>query len=89
MEHRAHAAQFLKDLEDQMSDWIFEAPRIADFAILPFVRQFAFIDKAWFDAQPWPKLQHWLQRFLASKAFAEIMLKYPPWAEGDPITRFP
>ena len=89
LEHREHAAQFLKDLEDQMSDWIFEAPTIADFAILPFVRQFAFIDKPWFDAQPWPKLQHWLQRFLASKAFAEIMLKYPPWADGDPIILFP
>ena len=28
-------------------------PRLADVAIFPFVRQFAFIDKTWFDAQDW------------------------------------
>ncbi|MFY0622299.1 MAG: glutathione S-transferase [Pelagimonas sp.] len=56
---------------------------LADYAILPFVRQFAFIDKAWFDAQDWPHLNAWLARFLDSGLFASIMSKYAPWAEGD------
>lgn len=56
---------------------------LADYAILPFVRQFAFIDKAWFDAQDWPQLHAWLDRFLDSDLFASIMSKYTPWAEGD------
>ena len=63
--------------------------RLADMAILPFVRQFAMIDKAWFDAQPWPQLSAWLDQFLVSSAFLAIMHKYPPWHPGDAPTPFP
>jgi glutathione S-transferase len=58
-------------------------------AILPFVRQFAFVDKIWFDAQPWPRLQRWLEAFLISPAFLSVMDKYPQWRPGDPVTAFP
>jgi glutathione S-transferase len=68
---------------------MFERPTIADFAILPFVRQFAFIDKPWFDNQPWPNLSAWLARFLDSPEFAAIMQKYPQWHAGDPPVLFP
>ena len=54
------AAVFLSDLDTTIGDWIFDRPTLADFAILPFVRQFAFVDKDWFDVQPWPKLLSWL-----------------------------
>lgn len=89
IEQRALAAEFLADLDRQIGDWIFERATLADFAILPFVRQFAFIDKAWFDAQPWPKLQKWLEQFLASERFERIMLKYAQWHEGDSPVLFP
>ena len=88
-EHRALASQFLTELDAQITAWIFENPTIADYAILPFVRQFAFIDKAWFDAQPWPNLQNWLRRFLASDLFDAIMTKHPRWVDGDDPTLFP
>jgi glutathione S-transferase len=88
-EERAKAAVFLTDLEGQLSDWIFDRPTLADFAILPFVRQFAFIDKAWFDAQPWPRLHAWLERFLTSDQFDRIMAKHPIWDEADAATLFP
>lgn len=80
---RELAAGFLGALDRQIGDWIFARPTLADFAILPFVRQFAFIDKAWFDARPWPGLQAWLDRFLASEQFDAVMNKYPQWREGD------
>jgi glutathione S-transferase len=86
---RAKAITFLCDLDAQITDWMFDRPTLADFAILPFVRQFAFIDKPWFDAQPWPNLYHWLDRFLTSDAFAQIMTKYPQWHEDDAPTLFP
>ena len=89
LHHREEAARFLTDLDARIDSWIFARASLADFAILPFVRQFAFIDKAWFDAQPWPRLQDWLARFLASEPFTRIMLKYPAWEEGTPGTRFP
>lgn len=86
MAERAKAADFLTDLEAQITDWIFDAPSIADFAILPFVRQFAFIDKSWFDAQDWPRLQAWLDAFITSDRFAAIMTRYDQWHEGDAPT---
>lgn len=88
-ENRAKASAFLTDLDAQIDTWIFDRPTMTDFAILPFVRQFAFIDKAWFDAQPWPNLQAWLERFLASDQFQGVMQKYPQWAPGDVPTTFP
>lgn len=88
-QHRVIAAQFLSDLEKQMGGWIFAKPTLADFAILPFVRQFAFIDKPWFDAQAWPHLREWLARFLTSDRFAQIMTKYGQWKAKDLPTYFP
>lgn len=88
-QHRAQASAFLNDLNNQIDGWMYGRPTLADYAILPFVRQFAFIDKAWFDAQPWPNLQGWLADFLGSDAFAQIMDKFPQWQDGDPPTLFP
>jgi len=62
---------------------------LADMAIAPFVRQFAQVDQSWFESQPWPFLKRWLDTFLQSKEYAAIMLKYPQWRAGDPITNFP
>lgn len=87
--HRADAMVFLSDLNGIMSNWIFERPTVADFAILPFVRQFAFIDKVAFDVADLPKLQNWLARFLESPRFTEIMSKYSKWVEGDIEPIFP
>lgn len=88
-EHRAYASAFLADLDAQLGEWLFDRPTLADYAILPFVRQFAFIDKAWFDAQPWPNLHRWLEAFLASAEFTQIMGKYPQWKPDDPAIYFP
>lgn len=65
---RDKASVFLSDLNAQIGTWMFDSESLADNAILPFVRQFAFIDKDWFDAQPWPNLQAWLARFWPHRA---------------------
>lgn len=87
--HRAVAADFLTELDQQINGHIFGKPTLADFAILPFVRQFAFIDKPWFDAQPWPNIHVWLTAFLTSDAFTQIMPKFPLWKPGDAPLCFP
>jgi glutathione S-transferase len=79
---RTDAIAFFNDLEAKLEDWIFDGPSLADYALLPFVRQFASIDIAWFNAQPWPRVQGWLCRFLASDRFQAVMIKHPVWAEG-------
>lgn len=62
---------------------------MADIALLPFIRQFAFVDKAWFDSAPYPQLQRWLTDFLDSDAFKQIMPKFAQWHEGDTPIVFP
>lgn len=91
-EERAKAAAFVQDLDAQLAGkpWLFgAAPRLADLAILPFIRQFAHADLAWFEAQNWPSAVRWLSAFKASERFAAIMRKYPQWQEGDAPTVFP
>ena len=39
---------------------------LADMALLPFVRQFAQVDAAWFSQAPLPGVQRWLAEHLAS-----------------------
>ena len=83
---RSIAHEFLHALDLQLNNqkWLFgDTASLADMAILPFVRQFAFIDKARFDAQDWPQLAQWLDAFLGSDMFASVMHKYPVWRAGD------
>ncbi len=85
-EHRAAAAAILHDLNARLHDAPFllgERFTLADAAIAPFVRQFAFADRSWFDAQPWPQLRSWLDRFIESARFLRAMKKYPVWQRGQ------
>ncbi|MEO9459301.1 MAG: glutathione S-transferase [Lentilitoribacter sp.] len=61
---------------------------LADLAIFPFVRQFANVDKDWFNDQPWPNLIKVLDNFVSSERFLSIMEKYPRWQEGDQAIYF-
>jgi glutathione S-transferase len=48
---------------------------LADMALLPFVRQFAQVDAAWWRTAPLPALQAWLSRLLATDLFVAVMAK--------------
>lgn len=58
-------------------------PALADFAIFPFVRQFAAVDRDWWASTPYKAVRQWLQSHLDSALFARIMRKRKPWAPGD------
>ncbi len=86
LEERSKAAQFLTHLEGRLGTqaWLMGPDAtLADYAILPFVRQFANTDRDWFENQSWPKLLAWLNLFVESDTFLNIMIKYTPWTEGD------
>ncbi|MBM3345845.1 MAG: glutathione S-transferase [Betaproteobacteria bacterium] len=75
---RDEAAPILADLDDRLSRHaclLGESPNIADAAIVPFVRQFAMVDAAWFAATPWRALARWLDGWLASPRFMAVMQK--------------
>ena len=90
-QERAKAHAFLHDLNAQLTQkYLFkDTPTLPDMAILPFVRQFANIDKARFDTENWPNLARWLDDFLISPLFQSILQKYPTWQSGDAPTYFP
>lgn len=56
---------------------------LTDAAIMPFVRQFAAVDRQWFNAQPLPHLQVWLAGHLASGLFKTIMARITTWSPHD------
>lgn len=54
---------------------------IADAAILPFIRQAAYVNKDYFKTLPFPHLQKWLNDFLKSELFLSVMPKLKIWKE--------
>lgn len=90
--YRSRAEQFLVRLETLLSQHRFLLGQqlcVADIAIFPFVRQFAYVDKSWFDRAPYPNLQCWLEGLLISELFVQCMHKQPLWQEGDVCCQFP
>jgi len=88
-EHRQSASAYLKNLQLRLAARPFlygEKACLADMAIAPFVRQFAFADRTWFEQQAWPELLAWLDKILASPLFLSIMGKQKIWLSGSNST---
>ena len=72
--YRERAEEFIALLENLLEKHRFllgQTLSVADIAIFPFIRQFAFVDKEWFDSAPYPNLQSgcksfWFATFLFS-----------------------
>lgn len=91
-EYRIEAIPYLEALDKMLSAHEYlmgDMLSFADVALLPFIRQFAHVDKAWFDASPFNHLIRWLDHLLASPLFLSVMQKYPQWHPGDEEILFP
>jgi glutathione S-transferase len=76
--YRSEGEVFLRKLDELLAgrDYLLgNHPSLADVALMPFVRQFAHVDREWFAQTPYVRLQGWLQRFLESDLFTSIMKK--------------
>ena len=90
--HRHEGSLYLGRLNAQLSATKYSFGNnvaLADMAIAPFVRQFAHTDRAWFNEQPWPRLQAWLAEFTESQIYSSVMQKYPAWESGNAGVVFP
>ena len=90
--HREKCLNFINALEEQLScsQFLYDDKISAlDISILPFIRQFRIADMEWFDSLAKPNIQNWLMKFLESKLFKSIMIKYDKWEEGDEKIFFP
>ncbi|MDP6199076.1 MAG: glutathione S-transferase, partial [Porticoccaceae bacterium] len=84
--YRLQGERFLSKLDQllQANQYLLaDSPTLADIAIFPFIRQFAFVDKAWFDQSSYQHLRRWLHYFIESPLFAQAMHKYPAWQPQD------
>ena len=86
VEIRQQAVDILTELSDRLAQHPYilgQAPSLLDLCVFPIIRQFAFVDKTWFDHQFSADLLPWLNHFLQSPMFSQIMQKYPQWRQGD------
>lgn len=91
-EYRQQGEVFLQLLEELLtknSYLLGENITIADIGIMPFVRQFAHVDRDIFYSLPYPNLQRWLQDWLSHPLFLQAMTKFQPWQEKDDEVVFP
>lgn len=80
--YREQGEQFLQRLEaalEQHDYLLGDKPSMADVAIFPFIRQFAAVDADWFARSAYPKLRDWLEGWLQSQLFEEVMQKFPTY----------
>lgn len=92
LHHRDLGEIFLRRLDTRLTQHpqLFgDRPSLADFAIFPFVRQFANTDRAWFDVQSFAGLRTWLDGHLNSELFQSVMTKEAAWRPGDMEPIFP
>ena len=90
-EYRQKGEIFLRVLEELLTKnpyLLGKTVTIADIGIMPFVRQFAHVDRDIFYSLPYPNLQRWLQDWLQHPLFLQAMTKLQPWQEGDEIVIF-
>jgi glutathione S-transferase len=83
--YRQQGEQFLQALETVLQQHRFllsDSASVADVAIFPFIRQFAAVDAEWFAGSAYPQLRAWLNGWLESALFVQIMQKFPTYIES-------
>lgn len=92
-QYRADCEVFLVKLEKLLEQHAFlcsEQLTVADIGIFPFIRQFAGVDRQWFDACSYTHLRDWLKCCVECEDFIQIMKKSPLWKDNKQnVTVFP
>jgi glutathione S-transferase len=84
--HRAAGLELLAELDERLKEREYldgDTRGFSDFALFPFVRQFAGVDEHWFAAQTPTRVRQWLAILVASELFERAMVTIAPWAEGQ------
>ena len=74
--YRDQAGEFLLVLEERLTRNRYvcgQQASIADVAIFPFIRQFASVDREWWQHSPFQAVNNWLKSFIESELFALVM----------------
>jgi len=90
-DYRKRGEVFIQKLEVLLADnnYLLGADiSAADIGIMPFVRQFAHVDREVFYGLPYPNVQRWLTAGLGDPPFFFALKKYQPWQAGDELVIF-
>ena len=85
MTDRKSCENFVSQLETKLENGAYlmgDRASLADYALLPFVRQFARVDRQWYLQSPYPRLRDWLNRHLQMPLYTKAMAKYPLWLDS-------
>ena len=81
---RASCELYIQQLEQRLTEHTFlmsDKESLADIALIPFIRQFARIERQWYLQSPYPMVRQWLNRYLQSPTFTKVMAKHPLWVD--------
>ncbi|MDP2561595.1 glutathione S-transferase [Psychrobium sp. 1_MG-2023] len=90
-EQRQACEHYIQLLEQRLTQHAFlfsDKESFADIALVPFIRQFARVERQWYLQAPYPHLRQWLNNYLQSKMFSKVMAKYPLWLESRELILF-
>jgi glutathione S-transferase len=90
-ECRQACEAYIQDLEDRLSkhDYVFgEFESLADIAILPFIRQFAKVERSWYVSSHYINVKRWLNKYLQSTMFNKVMALHSIWEVGSEVILF-
>lgn len=81
---------YIQELENRLANTSCQKPFImsdqeslVDIALLPFIRQFAKVERQWYLKSPYPKVRQWLNHYLQSTMFTKVMAKHHVWVARD------
>lgn len=73
---------FIQKLENRLiqNPFLISAQEsLADIALIPFIRQFAKVERQWYLQSPYPRVRRWLNCYLQSGMFTRVMGKVEVW----------
>ena len=88
---RVVCEQYIKQLEQRLTEHRFlmsDKESLADIALVPFIRQFARIERQWYLQSPYPRVRQWLNSYLQSPVFTKVMAKHPLWVNEPKAVLF-
>lgn len=82
---RMECEPFIQQLDMRLAKYPYlfgHTPSLADYAILPFVRQFSRVDRKWFSQSCYNNLKLWLEQHFNNPVYSKVMSKVPQWLEA-------
>lgn len=82
---------YIDNLEQRLTQHSYlidDQESLADIALVPFIRQFAKVERQWYLQSPYSRVRKWLNQYLQSAMFNKVMAKYPLWSNEQPDIKF-